>query len=325
MKDEYILSNILILLIIFIIVLYIVSSYNKQFIDYKDDNIELIDRRSSKYQTIELVKDKHKNEYCLLLNKRIQNHSGEFKQTHYAMVDISIKLCPIKSNSILILGGGDGYPAMNSLKYKNMYVKNVEIDDTLVEFVKSNPILRQQSNDAFNDTRLHLITEDAYSYIYKEKKVYDIIIHDIELKTNQFISKFNQHDLYIIDNLLTTNGIMNYTQALEDRSEMRFLFDYYLEKKNNVKEPYYIVYIQDLSDFIFLKKYGKELFDVYAFKKKYPNGVIGYMYYDLKYKCGDHNYGEEFYVYICKNEFNKNNNDIKLEKINLQYIYDNDS
>ena len=49
------------------------------------------------------------------------------------------------------------------------------------------------------------------------------------------------------------------------------------------------------------------------------------MYYDLKYKCGDHNYGEEFYVYISKNEFNKNNNDIKLEKINLQYIYDNDT
>ena len=47
--------------------------------------------------------------------------------------------------------------------------------------------------------------------IYIKKKTYDIIIHDIELKTNQSITKFNQHDLYIIDNLLTTNGIMNYT------------------------------------------------------------------------------------------------------------------
>jgi spermidine synthase len=68
----------------------------------------------------------------------------------------------------LILGGGDGYPAMYALRYENAHVTNVEIDETLVKFIKTNKYTKKLTNNAFNNPMLKMINEDAYDYTENE-------------------------------------------------------------------------------------------------------------------------------------------------------------
>ena len=151
----------------------------------------------------------------MFLNGTIQNHTKEFNKSHYAMVDIPIKLLNTPLKNILILGGGDGYPAMRALKQKDVYIKNVEIDHVLIDFVKTNPIMRKYTQDAFNDPRLDLSAMDAYKYIYTEKRKFDIIVYDIaRTTTNNTVTDFAPCDDYVVENLLSDGGVLNYTMDL---------------------------------------------------------------------------------------------------------------
>ena len=54
------------------------------------------------------------------------------------------------------------------------------------------------------------------------------------------------------------------------------------------------------------------IFDTLDLKNKYPDAEIGIMIYNFKQRCGEHDFGEEFYIYVSKTGFNKNNSDIIL-------------
>ena len=216
--------------IIFTIIFFIYIFYKQYdgFIDYNKKNVELVERIKSKFQTIELVKslsnedDEDEDEeddeeddeeeidkynYCLLLNEDIQNHSKEVYISHDAMVNITISLCNINNiKEMLILGGGDGYPAMFGLKYPNINITNVEIDGILIDFTKNNKIIRQLTNNAFNDERLNLISEDAYNFIDNNYDKYDIVIYDIEhryTKQNYDLTIKKERTLHMIEHMLT--------------------------------------------------------------------------------------------------------------------------
>ena len=56
------------------------------------------------------------------------------------------------------------YPAMRALKHKNN-VTNVEIDNKLIEFVKTNKIMIKNTENSFNNPNLNLIAQDAYKFV----------------------------------------------------------------------------------------------------------------------------------------------------------------
>jgi spermidine synthase len=312
-------NKLIFLLIIIIIVSIISGTHIESYIDYEDNDVILIDRTKSDYQSIELVRN-NEEDYCLMLNKQIQNHTGGFNKTHYTMVDVSIQIARASVSSILILGGGDGYPAMRALKYTDN-VTNVEIDDKLVNFVKTNNIMIKNTENALNNPNLKIITEDAYKFIKNNKNKYDIIIHDIELGTKQLSKNIEKKDYYIFDKLLSSEGVLNYTEDLDDNPEFKPLFKYYIKLRKKIKAPYFIVYISKKEDFDMLEEYDIILFDLKKTKKKYPKAEIGFIFYKTDISCGDIYYGNEMYIYICKNGFNQENN-IEFKHIDLEYIYD---
>tara|TARA_B100001094_G_scaffold150563_1_gene145703 strand:+ start:7763 stop:8674 length:912 start_codon:yes stop_codon:yes gene_type:complete len=288
------------------------------------EGLTLIDEDESEYQKIQLFQDESNGAYCLFLNDVIQNSSEEAYITHELMVDVSVKLCnKNKVDSILILGGGDGYPAMYALKYDDVYVTNVEIDKKLVDFIKDNKHTRKLTNDAFNNPALNLKTEDAYSYIYKDATKYDVIVHDIEMATNQNHKKFENHDMYIFEHLLSENGVLNYTDHIQDeedgKSEMINISQILMnvEKKQRLKK-FNILMFTTSRDFKYLQPFF--LFDTVKTKEKYPKSEVGIAFKSLSdIKCGneeDGEYGEEFYMYISKNGFNRNDLDIHFEYFN---------
>ena len=288
------------------------------------NNMTLIDEDESEFQTIQLFRDKKRGHYCLFLNDEIQNTSEEAYKTHELMVDVSVKLCkkdPVES--ILILGGGDGYPAMYALKHENASVTNVEIDDILVDFIKTNKHTKELTDNAFNNPKLNLFTEDAYDYIYKDNMKYDVIIHDIELATNQNYNKFENHDMYIFENMLSENGVLNYTDYIDDDGKNKYkminISEILTEVKNSKNgKKFNILLFTSERDFKYLKSFF--LFDTTRIKEKYPKSEIGIAYESLSgVKCGtgeDGVYGEEFYFYISKNGFQKSDPDIHFVHFN---------
>ena len=297
----------LVLISVFVQVYFVYESYT----NINTKGMQIIDQTKSKYQTIDLVRDKKTNNVCMFLNGVIQNHSKEYKRSHYAMVDISVKLLNSYPKNILILGGGDGFPAMRALTYNNVHVKNVEIDDTLIDFVKTNPIMKKNTRNAFNNPKLELKAMDAYNYIYQEKNKFDIIVHDIELNTNNSVTEFGSHDDYVLENLLSDKGVLNYTQDLtDDIPEFKGVYKQYMKLKNKSPKKHFMLLLQTKEEFDFLNGIG--LFDVKKLKSKHPKSEIGIIMYDLEYFCGTYEYGEELYFYLSKQPFNKSNNDIEF-------------
>ena len=286
------------------------------------DGLILIDEDESEYQTIQLFQDNSRGTYCLFLNNVIQNTSEDAHKTHDMMINLSVKLRGSRHlNSILILGGGDGYPAMYALQHENVNVTNVEIDETLVNFIKNNKYTKKLTNNAFNNPMLKMINEDAYDYIYKDTTKYDVIVHDIEMETNQNYEHFRQHDMHIFENMLSENGVLNYTDDYAENEaigEMKYISQI-LEKKQSQanSKKFNVLIFTTPKDFEYLQTF---LFDPVQVKETYHNRDVGIYFRSFSdAKCGtgeDGVYGDEFYMYISKNSFQKEDPDIHFEYFN---------
>lgn len=308
--------------LLFLICISLFFNNKESYIDYDDNNVELIEREKSDYQTIELVKDIDTDKYCMLLNGEIQNHSDEVYLSHEAMVDISIKLCNESFiEKLLILGGGDGFPAMFALKHPDIKITNVEIDGELIKFTKNNKIMQELTHNSFNNKRVELYSQDAYEYINDDDNddYYDIIIHDIEIKTGQDFEQKNREilDYNLIDNCLKDYGVFNCTDYIKN-DKMKKLLYYYFNTIHLKKKKYNILLFQSNEDFIYLDSFL--LFDLHKFKSNYPNSEIGVLIYNNDVYCGKLEYGEEFYFYVCKNKFRRDQNDIEFHKVILDEI-----
>lgn len=285
---------------------------NKGGID--TDGLKVLYHLESPYQTIDLARDLKTKHISMFLNGAIQNNTKEYEKSHYAMVDISGKLVKSQPKNILILGGGDGYPAMRALKQPgDPYVKNVEIDHVLIDFVKTNPIMRKYTQDAFNDPKLDLTAMDAYKYIYTEKRRFDVIVYDIaRTTTNNTAVDFDSHDDHIIKNLLNNGGVLNYTMDMRGEfKELIPLYKKYLKLKRGGNKKHHMILIQTEEEF---KRFNKQ-YPVginQKLKETYPASEIGIMIYNLDCSCGKYKYAEEVYFYICKEPFNKENEDIEF-------------
>lgn len=300
------------IIVLLVLVICIISSMTR-FTGIHTEGLEVLEHVKSLYQTIDLVRDTKTNHICMFLNGTIQNHTKEYKNSHYAMVDVSIKLLHSPPKNILILGGGDGYPAMRALKQKNTYVKNVEIDGTLIDFVKTNPIMRELSEDAFNDARLDLTVMDAYKYVHTENRKFDVIVYDIARDvTNNSTVDFDSHDDYIIENLLENDGVLNYTMDMRGEiPNLESLHKVYEELKKESVKSHHVVLLQSDEDFdTFNRLYPVSINK--NIKKRYPESEIGIMILDLDSTCGLYHYREEVYFYLSKQPFNKTNEDVNF-------------
>lgn len=297
-------------ILVFFITLFMYFKY-KRTSNLDTTGMVVLHHLESPYQTIDLVRDVKTNHIAMFLNGDIQNHTKEYKKSHYAMVDVSIKLLDGRPTNILILGGGDGYPAMRALTHEGVRIKNVELDDTLIKFVQTNPIMRKLSEDAFNNPRLELIAMDAYEYIHREKEKFDIIVYDVELNTNTTVSELDHHHDHILENLLSRNGIINMTGHLGE-SHIRDGFSKMCKNYMNLQKRYngthLIALLQTKEEFDIFDRYFP--MNIKKLKERHPNSEIGISVYDLKSSCGTYRYGEEIYFYICKEPFDKTNQDV---------------
>lgn len=137
----------------------------------------VIYQQQTPYQRIVITQ--WKNNYWLYLNGNEQFSSFDEERYHEPLVHPAMSISVAREN-ILILGGGDGLAAREILKYPEVKkVVLVDIDPAVTDLGLNHPIFLKLNKESLHDPRVHIINEDAYTYLQKQTDIYDVIIVDL--------------------------------------------------------------------------------------------------------------------------------------------------
>ncbi len=131
---------------------------------------------------------------------------------HHYLLDPFMQI--FKYKKILILGGGDGLPAKQALRYPWIEkIDMVDLDPEWVRFTQENPLMRLHSHDSLNHSKLSLYFSDAFQWVIKSKnsaeKKYDVIIIDFPAIDNlASIRTVTVQFLNDLKRILSPNGVI---------------------------------------------------------------------------------------------------------------------
>ncbi|MCX5284602.1 polyamine aminopropyltransferase [Streptomyces sp. NBC_01281] len=81
---------------------------------------------------------------------------------------------------VLILGGGDGLAAREVLRHPGVRrVDVVEIDADVVRLARHDAALTALNHHAYDDPRVHEVTEDAFTWLRGAASTYDVVVSDL--------------------------------------------------------------------------------------------------------------------------------------------------
>lgn len=136
---------------------------------------ELIFRKISRYQLIEILELTHLGR-CLFLDNRLQSSECDEFVYHEALVHVPLLTHP-SPKSVLIIGGGEGATLREVLKHPVERAVMVDIDKEVVD--ASIRYLPTWSNGAFDDPRTEVHFEDARKWVENTNEKFDCIISDL--------------------------------------------------------------------------------------------------------------------------------------------------
>ncbi|MEY5048591.1 MAG: hypothetical protein RLZZ175_1950 [Bacteroidota bacterium] len=147
----------------------------QKFADQLIHGENIVVAKSSPYQRIVVSKDK--SLYKLYLNGNLQFSSDDEYRYHEALVHPCIGAGNV-SDSVFILGGGDGFAVRELLKYDNIkQVTLVDLDKEVTKLFKENPLLSRLNHHALRSPKLTIINTDAYKWVGdKAPKISKLII-----------------------------------------------------------------------------------------------------------------------------------------------------
>lgn len=278
----------------------------------RKDRLEITPMESEDY----IIKNKDKYILHTYLNYNLQFYNDLAKDLdpyHTYLIDPFVKAFDIKK--VLILGGGDGLPARQVIKYPTIeQIDMVDLDGDWVEYSKNDPLMRLNNNNALSDPRLTLYISDAFKFVARAKDKYDLIIIDFPESDN--LAGLRVHsiqfdrDLYRIlsDNgmVVVQNDSTPYPKAapliLESFKKSGFEVIYGEKPASNLVND-------TVSQFVAFKS-SKDKFKYFSFLKEYKYskiaGQVGMI--DYKNVVGD---GQWVSFY-----------DPKLLNVRLKYYWD---
>ncbi len=176
---------------------------------YKD---KVVYTEQTKYQKIVLTE--WKDEHWLYLNGNLQFCSIDEAMYHEPLVHPVMQLAQ-HPKEVLILGGGDGCAVRELLKYPSINrIDLVDLDPSMTQLGKSNPILVQINEGAMNSNKLHIYNEDAYLFLTeKERRFYDVIIVDLPDPRSVELNRLYSHEFYSHCYRRLSSGGLLITQA----------------------------------------------------------------------------------------------------------------
>lgn len=166
----------------------------------------IIVNEQSPYQKI--VVTKRDDVVKLFINRVIQFSSDDEHRYHEAIVHVPM-LMTDTVHKVLILGGGEQLATREVLKYPMIkQVDVVDIDSTIFELAMENTEFQKINQFAPMNPRVHMIVDDAFSYLYHNTEKYDVIIGDLPDPSNQALARLYSKQFFkLVRRALSPEGV----------------------------------------------------------------------------------------------------------------------
>ena len=130
------------------------------------------------------------DDFRLYLDGALQFSTFDEYRYHEMLVHVPLSLCKTSKKKVLVLGGGDGLAVKECLSHSDVEtVTLVELDPMIIELAKGNSTMKRINGDALRDSRVKVIVGDAYDFLRKNHRLYDVIIADFPDPHDEVISK----------------------------------------------------------------------------------------------------------------------------------------
>ncbi|WP_440135541.1 polyamine aminopropyltransferase [Chitinophaga sancti] len=142
---------------------------------------------SSPYQRIVITRNNY--ELRLYLNGNLQFSSADEYRYHEALIHPAM-LYGAQHKRVLILGGGDGMAAREVLKYGDVEsITLVDLDASMTKLFRESSLLSALNKQSLSSSRLQVINADAFQWLRKNKKLFDIVVIDFPDPGNYAVGK----------------------------------------------------------------------------------------------------------------------------------------
>lgn len=169
------------------------------------DNVIMSEQTT--YQKI--VVTRHKDDIRLYIDGNVQFSSMDEYRYHEALVHVPMSVASGHSD-ILILGGGDGMAARELLKYPDTNITLIDLDSEMTRICSEDKVISELNEHALSSDRVTIINMDAYEYLEKCDKKYDVVIVDLPDPNNEALAKLYSNVFYrLCGQVLNPGGVIN--------------------------------------------------------------------------------------------------------------------
>jgi len=230
---------------------------------YYDD---VIFSKRTKFQQIILTRND--NDFRLYLDGSLQFSTVDEYRYHEMLIFPSLSMINKKKDvSVLVLGGGDGIAVREILRDKRVaHVELVELDKEMINLAKRNPSFLHINEGSLLDKRVRVIVGDAYAFLMKNHKKFDVIIADFPDPHGEAIAKLYTKEFYfLVKKSLALNGVLvsQSTSPLFAR-EAFWCINETLKQAFRVVIPYHV----------FIPTFGDWGYNIATNKKIVGNGIV---------------------------------------------------
>ena len=145
----------------------------------------------------------------LYLNGNLQFSSIDEYRYHEPLIHIPLLSVP-KCDSVLVLGGGDGLALRDILKHARVQgVDLVDLDAEMVRLCATNATFRALNQESLANPKLTLFYEDAFNFVKKCSKKYNVIIVDLPDPSEPALGKLYTVEFYsMLKQILALDGVV---------------------------------------------------------------------------------------------------------------------
>ncbi|HET9954333.1 MAG TPA: polyamine aminopropyltransferase [Polyangiaceae bacterium] len=132
----------------------------------------------------------------LFLNGHLQFSSLDERRYHEALVHPVLALAE-RRQRVWIGGGGDGLAAREVLRHPDVErLTLVDLDPEMTALFSRHPRLSSLNEHAFEDSRLHVVNDDAFTYLRERSPTFDVAILDFPDPNSYALGKLYSLEFY---------------------------------------------------------------------------------------------------------------------------------
>ncbi|RYZ73010.1 MAG: hypothetical protein EOP05_10435, partial [Proteobacteria bacterium] len=137
------------------------------------------------------------NGFHLFIDQRNQFGSDTERIYHDTMIHGAINLAKNIPEKVLIIGGGDGLLVRELLKYPEVKsITLIELDPKMIDLANTYKPLTDINGHSLKDPRVHVEVADGFSWLRKNRQIFDSIIIDLPHPVSVDLSRLYSIEFY---------------------------------------------------------------------------------------------------------------------------------